>query len=168
VDPFDEQDLNEILKSKDPMNQLFQQQWLIIAVIFFGIIAYIAWIRSRDRRWIDQRFGKDAVRAMSFGVNYFGRATEKGSVRKSSGFLLLLSDRLFFRSRLAHLELEIPAGSIQRVYHGTSHKGVSLHQSVMKVDFFTPERKPDTAAFKVPYPPQWISSIENTLIKKHK
>jgi len=24
----------------------------------------------------------------------------------------------------------------------------------------------DTAAFKVPYPPQWMQAIENTLLKK--
>ncbi|NNF98813.1 MAG: hypothetical protein HKM93_05505 [Desulfobacteraceae bacterium] len=148
------------------MNTIIQQQWLIIGIVFFGIVFYISLIRYRDKRWIDKRFGSDTVRAMSFGVNYFGRATEKGAPRKSSGFLLLLSDRLFFRSRLARLELDIPAKSIQRVYHGSDHKGVDLHQSVMKIDFLTVDHRQDTAAFKVPYPPQWISAIRNTLIKQ--
>ncbi len=71
------------------------QQWMVIALVFFGIMAYIAWIRWRDRRWIDERFGSNQVIAMSFGVNFFGRATEPGAPRKSSGFLLLLPDRLF-------------------------------------------------------------------------
>lgn len=148
------------------MNLFLDQQWLFIALAFFGIIGYISWIRYRDKRWIDQRFGKDVVRAMSFGVNYFGRATEPGATRKSSGFLLLLPDRLFFRSRLTKIELEIHDKSIQRVYHGTTHKGNDLHQSVMKIDFYTAERKPDTVAFKVPYPPQWIAAIQNTLMKR--
>ena len=79
---------------------LVKQQWMIIALVFFGIIAYIAWVRWRDRRWIEERFGSQTILAMSFGINYFGRAAEPGSPRKSSGFLLLLSDRLFYRSRL--------------------------------------------------------------------
>ena len=33
------------------------QQWIVIAFVFFGILAYIAIIRWRDRKWIDYRFG---------------------------------------------------------------------------------------------------------------
>ena len=145
---------------------LKQQQWLIIAVVFFGIMAYIAWIRWQDRRWIDRRFDSDKVLAISFGVNYFGSATEPGRPRKSSGFLLLLPDRLFYRSRLKKLELEIPAAKIARVYHDRSHKGVNLHQSLVKIDFLNARNEKDTAAFKVPYPPQWMQTIENNLLKK--
>ena len=144
------------------------QQWMVIAVIFFGIMAYIAWIRWRDRRWIDERFGNHQIIAMSFGVNYFGSATEPGAPRKSSGFLILLPDRLYYRSRLKKLELEIPAVSIARVYHDKTHKGVDLHQSLMKIDFINMENQKDTAAFKVPYPPQWINAVENSLLKKRK
>ena len=119
-----------------------------------------------DRKWIEARFGSRKILAMSFGVNYYGRATEPGAPRKSSGFLLLLSDRLFYRSRLKKIELEIPAAGIVRVYHDRSHKGVELHQSLVKIDFFNAQNQKDTAAFKVPYPPQWIQAIENTLLKK--
>lgn len=147
------------------MGQFFaQQQWLLIALIFFGIIAYIALIRWRDRRWIDRRFDTANVRAMSFGVNYFGRASEPGKPRRSSGFLILLPDRLFYRSRMAKLELDIPAASITDVYPDRRHKGVDLHQSVVKVDFRTAGAKRDSAAFKVPYPPQWIQAIQSILM----
>ncbi|NNL75466.1 MAG: hypothetical protein HKO68_03925 [Desulfobacterales bacterium] len=142
------------------------QQWILIALVFFGIIAYIAWIRWRDRKWIEERFGGHKILAMSFGVNYFGRATESGPPRKSSGFLLLLSDRLFYRSRLKKIELEIPASRISRVYHDRSHKGIELHQSLVKVNFINEKKEKDTAAFKVPYPPQWMQAIENIVKKK--
>ncbi len=142
------------------------QQWLIIALVFFGIMAYIAWVRWQDRKWIDRRFGADNVLAVSFGVNFFGSATDPGKPRKSSGFLLLLPDRLFYRSRIKKLELEIPAAQIARVYHDRSHKGVNLHQSLVKIDFINARNERDTAAFKVPYPPQWINAIENNLVKK--
>ena len=148
------------------MEILKQQQWLIIAVVFFGIMAYIAWIRWQDRKYIERRFGSDKALSISFGVNYFGSATEPGTPRKSSGFLLLLPDRLFYRSRVKKLELEIPASKIARVYHDRSHKGVNLHQSLVKIDFLNSRSQKDTAAFKVPYPPQWIHAIENSLLKK--
>jgi hypothetical protein len=144
---------------------LKHQQWLIIAVVSFGIIAYIAWVRWRDRRWIDHRFGEKNVRAMSFGVNFFGCKSEPGKPRRSSGFLLLLSDRLFYRSRLKKIELEIPTARIARVYPDRHHKGVDLHQSVVKIDFMNDADQRDSAAFKVPYPPQWIRAIETFLPK---
>ncbi len=142
------------------------QQWILIALVFFGIIGYIVWIRWRDRKWIEERFGSQKILAMSFGVNYFGRASESGPPRKSSGFLLLLPDRLFYRSRLKKIELDIPGSSIARVYHDRSHKGTNLHQSLVKINFINDQNEKDTAAFKVPYPPQWINAIENTLLKK--
>ena len=147
---------------------LKHQQWIFIALAFFGILAYIVIIRWRDRKWIDERFGNTNLRAMSFGVNYFGRATEPGKPRRSSGFLLLLPDSLFYRSRVKKIELEIPASSIARVYHDRFHRGIDLHQSLVKVDFINSRNEKDTAAFKVPYPPQWMHAIENTLIKKNK
>jgi hypothetical protein len=148
------------------MDFLAKQEWIIIALIFFGVIAYISWLRWRDRKWIENRFGSQNILAMSFGINYFGCTAEPGAPRKSSGFLLLLSDRLFYRSRLKKIELEIPAASIARVYHDRFHKGVDLHQSLVKVDFINSRQEKDTAAFKVPYPPQWINAIENALLKE--
>ncbi len=120
---------------------------MIIALAFFGIMAYIAWIRWRDRKWIDERFGNDKIVAISFGVNYFGSATEPGSPRRSSGFLILLNDRMFYRSRFKKLELEIPAARIDRVYHDKTHKGVNLHQSLVKIEFVNSHNQKDTAAF---------------------
>ena len=149
------------------MNSIYaNQQWIYIAIIFFGIIAYIAFIRWRDRKWIENRFGGQKILAMSFGVNYFGRASEPGKPRKSSGFLLLLPDGLFYRSRTARLELSIAGNMIAHVYPDNSIKGVNLHQSVMKIDFINENNDRDSAAFKVPYPPQWIQAIENNLLRR--
>ncbi len=103
---------------------------------------------------------------MSFGVNYFGRASEPGKPRRSSGFLLLLPDQLFYRSRGARLELSIPGKNIAHVYPDNSLKGVDLHQSVVKIDFINENDNKDSAAFKVPYPPQWISAIETHLLAR--
>ena len=42
------------------MNFFGQQQWLIIALVFFGFLAYAAWVRRRDHRWIEKRYGKES------------------------------------------------------------------------------------------------------------
>ncbi len=149
------------------MEMIIENQWLLILLVFFGIIFYFAWMRSRDRRWIANRFGKDKVLAMSFGVEYFGRTSEEGPPRGSRGFLLLLEDRLFFRGGLKKLELDVPGENVAKVYHGNTHKGVDLHHSVIKIDFKIPGSPgdEDTVAFKVPYPPQWITAIEKTFLK---
>jgi len=148
------------------MDFLGNQQWILIAVVFFGIIGYIALMRRHDRKWIDERFGSRPILAMSFGVNFFGKASEPGKPRRSSGFLLLLSDQLFYRSRVKKIELEIPGNRIARIYHDRHHKGVNLHQSLVKIDFLNDQNQKDTAAFKVPYPPQWMQAIENAFLKE--
>ncbi|MEJ2101512.1 MAG: hypothetical protein P8X68_16265 [Desulfobacterales bacterium] len=43
-----------------------------------------------------------------------------------------------------------------------------MRQSLVKIDFLNDRYQKDTAAFKVPYPPQWMQAIENTLVKKEK
>ena len=51
------------------MNNIYaNQQWIYIALIFFGIIGYISFIRWRDRKWIENRFSGQKILAMSFGV----------------------------------------------------------------------------------------------------
>lgn len=145
------------------MGALPGRQWAIIAA-FFGIILIIIWIRYRDRKWIENRFGKCRARAMSFGVNAYVKRGLAGKPKSSSGFLLLLPERLYYRSRFARLELDIPVDKMVRVYPGTSLKGEELHQSVMKIDFLDAHNQKDTVAFKVPYPPQWISAVQNSLI----
>ncbi len=136
-------------------------EWMLIAVIFFGLLSYVAWIRWIDQHWIEKHIGNNNVIAMSFGVGFFGRATEPGKPKRSGGFLLLMQDRLFFRSRRKNVEISIPGSAIVKIYPDSSHKGVDLHQSVMKIDFLSEQGEKDSVAFRVPYPPQWIQAIGN-------
>jgi hypothetical protein len=146
------------------MNLFADQQWLLIALAFFGVMGYVVWIRWRDRLWIDRQYGLDRVRIMSFGVNYFGTASRPVTRRPSSGFLLLLPDRLVYRSRLAKQQVEILGDQITHVTHGKSIGGVELHQSVVKIKIEDPNKGRETIAFRVPYPPQWIAAIRASFI----
>ena len=136
------------------------QQWFLFGLLFFGAIGYVAFIRWRDRVWIDRNYGLENAKMMSFGVNYFGLASESSKLRTSSGLLLLLSDRLVYRSRFRHITLEINGDHIIGISHGTSHGGVKLHQPAMQIAFRTAEHERDAAAFKVPYPVQWMKAIQ--------
>jgi hypothetical protein len=141
--------------------------YFAVGLLFFAIIIFIAVRRRQDRRWIQNRFGSTKVLAHSFGVKYFGRMSVPESPKGRNGFLLLFPDRLFFRCPRAKLELDIPGKNIVRVHHGYTFKGVDLKQTVVKVDFYNNENQPDTAAFRVPYPPQWMGAIETAFrIKK--
>jgi hypothetical protein len=140
------------------------QQWLLIALVFFGVMGYVVWIRWRDRLWIDRRYGLSEARVMSFGVNYYGLASQPSVRRPSSGFLLMLPDRLVYRSRIAKQLVEIPGEQIFHITHGTSHGGVALHQSVVIIAFTDRDGAKDAVAFKVPYPPQWIAAIQANFI----
>ena len=140
-----------------------QQQWLFAALVFLVILVYLAWYRRQERRWIKRHYNGDEIIALSFGVTFFGCETENGGIRQRRGFLLLLSDRLVFRCSFKRVLLEIPVSRTIRVYHDQSHKNIELHQSVVKVDFLTSNHVKDTAAFKVPYPPQWISAIQKVI-----
>jgi hypothetical protein len=143
-------------------NFFFTQQWFIL-LLGFGILAFFVWRRWRDLRWIKTHFANQQAVVQSFGVQYFGRATEPGEPRRHPGFLLLFPDKLFFRSPTANMNLTIPVFTIRRVYHATSHKGVDLHRSLMMLDFLTKHGQEDTVAFAVPYPPQWMQAIEKSL-----
>ena len=147
------------------MNFLGEQQWLVFALIFFGVIAYVALIRWRDRVWIHRQYGLDNARMMSFGVNYYGLASETSRRKPSSGFLLLLPDRIVYRSRFRRKTIEITGDRIVAVSHGTSHGGVKLHQPVIKIAFQTKDDTRDAAAFKVPYPVQWMGAIKAGFIE---
>lgn len=146
------------------MNFIADQQWLLIAVAFFGAMGYVAWIRWRDRLWIDRRYGLNTARVISFGVSYFGTASRPAIRRPSSGFLLLLPDCLIYRSRLAKQLVEIPGDRITHVTHGKTLAGIDLHQSVVKIVFHDADMKEEAVAFKVPYPPQWISAIRDSFL----
>lgn len=146
------------------MTFLGEQQWFLFALIFFGAIGYIALIRWRDRVWIDRQYGLHTAKMMSFGVSYFGLASDPGRRRHSSGFLILLPDRLVFRSRFKQVNIEVIGDQITGISHGNSHGGVKLHQPVIKIAFQTSENKRDAVAFKVPYPAQWMTAIKTGFI----
>ena len=144
------------------MEFLTKPGWIFFALLFLGLIFVAAWRRWRDRKWIRDRFGEANVLIQSFGVKYFGRMLEPGRPRAETGYLVLLSDRLFFRSPRTGTQLEIPRSAVTRLYHGVEHKGVDLHQSVIKIDFTSEAGEKDVAAFHVPYPPQWMQAIGAT------
>lgn len=139
---------------------LLDQQWIFFAVIFFGIIGYVSWIRWLDHRWIESRFSKEKVIAMSFGVNYFGKTSDPGGPKRSSGFLVLTHNGILYRSRRSNLVVEVAGANIENIYPDSAHKGVDLHQSVIKIDFSNETGNSDSVAFRVPYPPQWINAIK--------
>ena len=144
-----------------------QEVW-IIAAIFGGFLAYSAWSRNREHRWIARHYGHTPPKALSFGVSHYNDDMKRGQPVAIKGFLLLLPDRLVFHSRRKNLTLEINARRIQRVYHDTRHLDVDLTRSLVKVTYRSAAANDHhhTVAFKVPYPPQWIDAIKDSALSQ--
>ncbi len=100
---------------------------------------------------------------MSFGVTFYGCESDTGRFRDYTGLLLLLKSGFIFRTRFLGKEFRIPKEAVRSVYVGKEHRGKKLYQYVMKIDFVNRRGEPDSVAFRVPYPQQWMTAIEKTL-----
>ena len=136
---------------------------IVTALLFLGFLLYSRSKRRRDLAWIAKRFPGQKPVVASFGVTYWGQESEPGPVHKNKGFLLLLPDRIFFKGA-GGLEWQVPKKRMLGVDHDHAIKGENLNQSVMIVQFNTEQGGATRAAFRVPYPPQWMEAIEKTLL----
>jgi hypothetical protein len=133
--------------------------------LFVIFLVYVRLRRKRELQWIETRF--DGVQPIinGFGVLYFGRESDTEKIRPKNGFLLVLPDRLFFRSRTG-IEWEAPADRLIRVSPETGLPNKDFHQSVMVVEYYDSSDLVDRAAFKVPYMPEWIRAIDMKLMRR--
>lgn len=145
---------------------LNNSSWLVIAVIFSGLIFYLVYMRSVESRRVEHKFGKDEIIISSFGVNYFGRESEPGRPLRSSGVLVLLKNGLYYRARWRKRELFILGSTITYIGVSDVFKKKSLYQHAVLISFLNKEGKDDKAAFRIPYPSQWINAIKFNLLNK--
>lgn len=146
------------------MEGLTNPSWLIFALLFLGIVFFLAYNRQRETRRIAQKFEKSRIIISSFAVNFFGLESEPGGPLRSSGVLVLLKDGLYYRARFANRELFIPGSAITYIGVTDTHKKKPLHQNVVVLQFLNNDGKEDKAAFRIPYPAQWISAIKANLL----
>ncbi|UCF97767.1 MAG: hypothetical protein JSV89_21765 [Spirochaetaceae bacterium] len=139
--------------------------WLIFALLFLGIIFYLAYMRQRETKRITDKFDKGEIIITSFGVNYYGLESEPGGPLRSAGALVLLKDGIYYRARYANRELHIPGSAITYIGVTNVHKGKDLHQTVVVLQFLNQEGKEDKAAFRIPYPAQWVAAIKSNLLE---
>lgn len=142
----------------------FIQQYhiVIIGCLFLIILGSMTWLTWKEKQWVRKNYNKQDIIALGFGITCFGIASKPGGPEKHKGFLLIHKGGLLFKSRFSGPSFHIPGKSIEKVYHGNSHKGARLYQSAVMVDFLTPGKITDTIAFKLAYPPQWIKIMEKT------
>jgi hypothetical protein len=138
--------------------------WLVFALLFLAIIFYLAYMRQRETRRVLSRFAKDEIIITSFGVNYYGLDSEPGAPLRSSGALVLVKGGVYYRARFANREVFIPGPSITYIGVSNQHKGKDLHQNVVVIQFLNTEGREDKAAFRIPYPGQWVGAIKANLI----
>ena len=150
----------------DVLEGLTNPNWLIFALIFIGVIFYLAYMRQRETKRITDKFDKAQIIITSFGVNYYGLESEPGGPLRSAGALVLLKDGIYYRARFAKRELYIQGSAITYIGVTNVHKDKDLHQSVVVLQFLSPEGREERAAFRIPYPGQWVSAIKSNLLEK--
>jgi hypothetical protein len=150
----------------DVLEGITNPNWLIFAILFLGIVFYLAYMRQRETKRIADKFDKSEIIITSFGVNYYGLESEPGGPLRSSGALVLLKDGIYYRARYANRELHIPGSAITYIGVTNVHKGKDLHQTVVVLQFLNPEGKEEKAAFRMPYPAQWVAAIKSNLLDK--
>ncbi len=138
--------------------------YLIFALLFLGVIFYLAYMRQRETKRIADKFDKNDIIITSFGVNYYGLESEPGGPLRSAGALVLLKNGIYYRARFAKRELFIPGSSITYIGVTDVHKGKALHQPVAVIRFLNQVGKEEKAAFRVPYPAQWLEAIKKNLL----
>ncbi len=144
---------------------LTNPSWLTFAIVFLGIIFYLAYMRQRETRRITRKFPREQIVLTGFGVNYYGLESEPGRPLRSSGALVLLRDALYYRARFSRVELTIPGAAITYIGVTDTHKNKPLHQNVVAIRFMNAEGREEKAAFRIPYPAQWVTAIKANLIE---
>ena len=145
---------------------LTNPSWLVFALLFLGILFYLAFIRQLESRRITRKFELKRIILSGFGVNYFGLESEPGGPLRSSGALVLLKDGLYYRARFAKRELFIPGSAITYIGITDAHKNKPLHQQVIIIQFLNQDGKEEKAAFRIPHPAQWVGAIKANLLDK--
>jgi len=133
--------------------------YLLIGILFIFALLIFAWFRQRDVRKVRERF-KDILIA-TYGVQYFGRESEPGSLLDSSGQLLFLRQGLFYKGRFDRRELMIPKEKLISVAVTDHHKGKLTYQVCLAIYFMNENEIIDRAAFTIPYPKQFIEAINH-------
>jgi hypothetical protein len=146
---------------------LTNPSWLTFALVFIGIIFYLAYTRQQETRRITRKFPREQIVLTGFGINYYGLESEPGRPLRSSGALVLLRDALYYRARFTRVELTIPGAAITHIGVTDMHKNRPLHQNVVSIRFIGPEGREEKAAFRIPYPAQWVAAIKANLIGKN-
>ena len=154
--------------------EFFQQYYIvIIGCLFLCALGAMTWLTHKEKKWVRNNYKKQDIIALGFGVICHGLSSDQGAPNHHKGFLLIHRHGLLFKSRFSNIKFDIPGESIQKVYHGNSHKGTRFYRSAVMIDFLPPMKTQDTKtmdtiAFKLSYPPQWIKIIGKTFINNSK
>jgi predicted membrane metal-binding protein len=148
------------------VENLSNSNWLIFAVLFILVMFYLVYMRQRESKRISDKFDKSEIIITSFGVNYYGLQSEPGGPLRSAGALVLLKNGIYYRARYTKRELLVPGSAVTYIGVTNVHKGKDLHQTVVVLQFLTQDGREDKAAFRVPYPAQWIAAIKSNLLEK--
>jgi hypothetical protein len=141
-------------------------EWVILCTALFGIVLFLVVSRRVESRRIERKFPGNDIVATSFGVGYFGLSSEPGGPARSSGALVLLKDRIYYRARFRNREVSIPASSLRGIDIVQTHKGKLLYQKAIAIRFSDEHGQEVSAVFRIPMPDRWLRVMRESILKK--
>ncbi len=138
---------------------------LIIGLFILAAVFLMAAIRYRENKLILQRYSKEEIILMTYGVNYFGQESANKKPLRSTGGLVMVKEGLFYHARFGDREFFLPGKQIKSLGTTDTFNGKPLHQKVIFIDFTNEAGQKDRMVIQIPHPAEWVKAIKITLMK---
>lgn len=133
--------------------------YFLAGLFILGVVLF-RWFFQRDMKRVRMQFKKDDIVIASYGVRFYGLASESGGLLNSGGQMILLKKGLYYKGRFDNRELFIPKENIISIAVTDFHKGEPTIGKCLAFYFTNSNNETDRAAFELPYPKQWVDAIK--------
>lgn len=134
--------------------------YYFLAGAFIFAVFFFMWFLQRDMKKVRKKFNEKDIVIASYGVRFYGLASEPGGLLNSGGQMILLKSGLYYKGRFDKRELFISKGDLLSIAVTDFHKGEPTIGKCLAFYFTNKDGKIDRAAFELPYPKQWVDAIK--------
>jgi hypothetical protein len=134
--------------------------YYILASAFIFAIVFFKWFLQRDMKKVRGMFKEEDIVIASYGVHFYGLASEPGGIIDSGGQMILLKNGLYYKGRFDKRELFISAKDLVSIAVTDFHKNEPTIMKCLAFYFTGSGGKIDRAAFELPRPKEWVDAIK--------
>ncbi len=142
--------------------------YYILTGAFIFAIVFFRWFLQRDMKKVRGMFKEEDIVMASYGVHFYGLASEPGRLLDSGGQMILLKNGLYYKGRFDKRELFISAKDLVSIAVTDFHKNEPTLMKCLAFYFNSSGDKIDRAAFELPHPKQWVDAIKHYFENENK